>query len=525
MPRVFDLVISGAVIVDGTGASPSLGSVALQGDRIAWIGRGDDPLPPATDVVDASGALLAPGFIDVHNHSDLSPLLFPQMTSLVRQGVTSVVVGNCGSSPWPLAAWDEAVSLAYGSPGELESPSWAGFGEYLDALDAARPAVNVAALVGHGSVRHEVMGSDRRSPSGEELDRMRRLIADAMEGGAVGLSTGLIYVPGIYSATDEIVALAAETARYGGLYAGHIRGEGEHLFRAVAEALEIGERAGLPVHISHLKCESSLVWGQAGRLLETLHAGRDATGDQYPYTAWNSSLASLLPPWAPVEEVERFARDSGERERLRFAVEEGETEFQSSVKGVGWDRIVIEATAEDRWQGMNVQAIADEMGFDPFVAFLRLLAEEPETSCIGHAMDEDDVLQILADPDVFVASDSSATAPDGPGGSLPVHPREYGTFPRALALARDHDLMPTETVIRKMTSLPAERFGLTGRGRIEEGAFADLVLFDPAEIRDTATYEWPHAFPEGLRSVIVNGSVAWESGTGSITRSGRTIRR
>jgi N-acyl-D-amino-acid deacylase len=256
-------------------------------------------------------------------------------------------------------------------------------------------------------------------------------------------------------------------------------------------------------------------------LLERIHGAPDATGDQYPYEAWNSSLASLLPPWVDVDEL---PADPGTLERLRAAVEHGEPGFQSSIDGVGWDRIVVVDPSEERWRGMDVAAIATVTDRGPFEAFLELLRQDPETSCIGHAMDPTDVRTILSDPEVFVASDASAISPVGPGGRLPVHPREYGTFPRALALARDEHLMPLPPVIRTMTSLPADRFGLRDRGRIAEGAFADLVLFDADRVRDIATYEAPHRFSEGIKAVVVNGSVAWEEGEDAIHRTGRALR-
>jgi len=521
---VLDLLIHGASIVDGSGKPSYDGSVGTREDRVAWIGRDTDDEPEAARVVDARGRTLTPGFVDVHNHSDLSPLVLPTMPSTLRQGVTTVVVGNCGSSPWPLVGFEEGVRLAYADPATVETPAWAGFADFLDAIDAARPAANVATLIGHGSVRQDALGLERRPPVQIELDRMRGAVADALADGAYGLSTGLIYVPGMYSATDEVVALARISAQTGGLYASHIRGEGRDLFGAIDEAARIGREAGLPVHVSHLKCESSLVWGRANELLGRLGEGGDTSADQYPYAAWNSSLSSLLPPWAPVADLSTLVDDPETRMKLRTAVEHGESDFQSSVDGVGWNRIVVEDTADDRWRGMDVASIAEAMGADPFATFLRLLHEEHETSCIGHAMHEDDVRTILADPDVFVASDASATSPDGPGGMLPVHPRDYGTFPRALEMCRDEALLPIEAVVRKMTSLPTERFGIKDRGRIEVGAFADLVLFDGAAVRDAATYERPHAFPDGIELVAVNGAVAWEPGA-DISRAGRALRR
>jgi N-acyl-D-amino-acid deacylase len=517
MPPVLDLLIVDALVVDGTGAAPFEGSVGTAGDRIAWIGHDGSRHPDAARTVPAEGLAVAPGFIDVHNHSDCSAFVDPEMVSSIRQGTTTVVVGNCGSSPWPLAGWADSVLMTSAAAKDHPQPTWETFADYLDAVDAAAPATNMAALVGQGAIRRQVLGDERRPPERAELARMRSLVAEALRDGAIGLSTGLVYVPGSFSTTDEIVALAEEVAARGGIYTSHIRGEQRNLFRAIDEAIAIGDRAGLPVHLSHLKCESSFTWGRARDALDAVHAARDATADQYPYAAWNSSLASLLPPWAPVGDLARLVEL--DRPRLETAV------FRDSIDGIGWDRIVIVRTGDERWHGADVASIAVTMGVEPFDAFLRLLEDDPETSCIGHAMHEDDVRTILSDPDVFVASDGAAISPHGPAGTLPVHPREYGTFPRALARARDEDLLPLEAVIRKMTSLPAARFGVRDRGQLREGSFADLVVFDPLRIRDTATYPAPHAYADGIAMVVVNGTVAWEPGRRSIARAGRTLRK
>jgi len=517
VPGVLDLVVTDARIVDGSGSAAFDGAVGIVGDRIGWVGHDGAEPREAGRTLGAHGLVLAPGFIDVHNHSDLSPLVLPEMPSTLRQGVTTVVVGNCGSSPFPLAGFRDAVGLAYASPEEVRRPAWQTWGDYLDAIDAGRPAANIANLVGHGSVRLDVMGTERRPPSAVELDRMRAVVGEAMAAGALGLSTGLIYVPGRFAETDEVVALAEEVGRAGGLYASHIRSEARGLFPAIDEALSVGDRAGLPVHISHLKCESARAWGRSGELLERIHDAADATADQYPYTAWNSSLSSFLPAWAPVEELEQIAR--AQPERLRAEVED------SSVEGIGWDHVAIVGSADGSWNGADVASIAEATGVDPFAAFLRLLLEDPDTMCIGHAMHEEDVETILGDPAILVASDGSAISPEGSHGDLVVHPREYGTFPRALALCRERELLPLEAAVGKMTSLPAERFGLRDRGTIREGAFADLVLFDPDAIRDTATFRTPHAYPEGIEAVVVNGTVAWHGAEDPIARAGRVLRR
>jgi len=521
MPLVFDLVIVNARIIDGVGSPAWDGWVGVRGDRIAAIEPVYVESPPAVRVVDAGGSVLTPGFVDVHNHSDLAPMVEPGFASTVRQGVTTAVVGNCGISPWPNAGACECAEMVGGDPATLRL-GWPSFNCWMDAMQACSPAVNIAALVGHGAVRAEVMGLAQRPPNEDELPAMRALVAEAMDQGALGLSTGLIYVPGMFAGTDEIVALAGEVAQRGGIYASHIRGEGEHLFAAVEEAINLGRQASLPAHISHLKCETQLMWGRADELLGKIHGADDVTADQYPYTAWESTLSSLLPPWAPVESVAAVA--ATDRERLRSAVELGEPSFQSSVNGVGWDGIVIEGSADPNWDGRSIAALAQDASSEPFDMFVRLLDLRAETGCIGHAMHEDDVRAILADPDIMVASDAVAMSPFGPLGTQPVHPRNYGTFPRVLGAYVRDAVLPLEGAVRKMTSLPAERFGVRGRGIIEQGAFADLVVFDPERVADTAGFGAPHSFPDGIELVVVNGRVASDS-RGLGERAGRVLRR
>lgn len=525
---MLDLWISDATIVDGTGAASYRASVGIDAGRVAYIRRGaprhPDP-PHAAATITAAGLTLAPGFIDVHNHSDMAPFVVPDMPSTIRQGVTTVVIGNCGASPFPASS---AAELASWTGGDREHPhgrAFDSFGDFLAQVDGSRPAVHIASLIGHGSVRELAMGLERRPPTAGELMAMRGLVSDAMDAGALGLSTGLIYVPGMHAESGEIVALAGEAARAGGIYASHIRGEGTHLFRAVDEAVEIGRRADIRVHVSHLKCETSFVWGRASELLARLRDS-GATGDQYPYAAWASTLSSLLPPWAPVGELRELLSDAGTRARLVSSVERGEGEaFQSSVDGVGWDRIVIEASADASSGGRSIAEIAERRGIEPVEACLELLLEAPGTSCIGHAMREDDVRAITSDPDVMVASDGAAVTPDGPMASVPVHPRTYGTFPRVLGANVREGVLTLESAVRKMTSLPADRFGLTDRGRVTEGSWADLVLFDAATVADRSTFDQPHTFPEGIESVIVEGIVAWRRGSDSIERRGRVLRR
>jgi N-acyl-D-amino-acid deacylase len=526
---VDDLVIAGGTVVDGSGASGFSGTVTVRGGRVSAVLRdGSGPSSvEATHRLDASGLIVAPGFIDVHTHSDLGPLVDPAMPSTVRQGVTTIVVGNCGSSPWPNAGARECAQMAGAEP-DPAILRFRSFGEYLERIEWARPAVNVGALVGHGAVRLEAMGGERRQPTADEIRPMRRSIAAAMDDGAFGMSTGLIYVPGLYAQTDEIVELAREAANAGGLHASHIRGEGEHLFRAVDEAVEIGRRAGVPVHISHLKCEGASTWGRTDELLGRVHGRDDVSADQYPYSAWASVLWSFLPAWASATSLRAIAATADRRLVLVRAIEDGEGEaFQSSVRGVGWDRIVIESSGDGAWNGRSIASIADSRGVEPVDACLDLLLSDPDTACIGHAMDEHDVRGIVADPEVMVASDGVSMSPSGPFASMPVHPRNYGTFPRVVGHYVRDGALTLEAAIRKMTSLPADRFGLRDRGRLVQGGAADLVVFDPADIGDRSTFEEPHIYPGGIHAVIVNGEMAWRAGRGDedIRRAGMVLRR
>lgn len=516
-----DLLIAGATIVDGFGAPGRPGSVLVAGDRIEAVLSPDESVGSDVRRIEAAGRVLAPGFVDAHSHSDLTPFVEPTMDSMLRQGITTLVVGNCGTSAYPVEGAPDTAVLVGADAGAIGA-DWGSFGEYLERVDACRPALNVAALVGHGALREAAMGDDqRRAPTGSELEAMRSLLREALEGGAFGLSTGLIYAPDLHATTDELVAVASALREAGGLYASHVRGESATVFEAVAEAIEIGRRAGAPSHVSHLKVEGRSMWGRAGELLglidEARARGADVTADQYPYTAWETSLSAALPSWVTPSELPEAVADPAARERLLREIEGGQS--------IGWERIAIGAHApEPELTGRTVAEVAEARGLGPGEAITQLLLADPNTGMVGHGMHEDDVRTILARPDVFVGTDGVAVAPGGPLGSYAVHPRYYGTYPRILGrYVRDEGLLTLEDAVRKMTSLPADRFGLAGRGRIEPGALADLVLFDPGRVADVATYGRPHAFADGIEVVVVNGRVAWDGSLGE--RAGRALCR
>jgi len=514
-----DLLIAGASVLDGSGAPAWRGTVGVADGRIAHVRRGAADGVTAAHTIDATGLVLAPGFIDVHTHSDLAPFTDPWMDSALRQGVTTVVVGNCGASAWPRAALRPLASYAGTTPEAL--PPWDAFEEYLDAVDAARPACNVAALVGFGSLRTQVMGGERRAAAAAEIAEMRRLLGEAMTSGAVGMSSGLIYVPDMYASTEEVAEVAAAIAPFDGLYTTHLRAEGHLVFDAVREAVEIGRRAGVHAHVSHLKLEGRRAWGRVDELLALVFGG-DATGDQYPYTAWETDLASFLPAWAPVERLRELLADPAVRARLALVVEQGEPGWESSVADSGWQYIVLEAR-DPQPADRDMASVAAERGVAPVDLLFDLLLDDPEVTVRGHTMHEDDVRAILSRPDIIVGSDGTAVAPEGALWRTPLHPRAYGTFPRVLGkYVRDERLLTLEAAVRKMTALPAATFGLAGRGVLKAGAVADLVLFDPATVADGARFGDAHRYPEGIVTVIVGGHVAWDGARRA--RAGRALR-
>lgn len=540
---MFDVVIRGATVVDGSGEPAFVADVAISEGRIAAIRRGEGAAGPGGpeglaggQLIDARGLVLAPGFIDIHNHSDLTLLGDPRAQSMICQGVTTVVVGNCGFSPapWPgpeggapaLAMREDAAFLAGGMDVRWE---WRSFAEYLDALEAARPAVNVVALVGHAAVREQVLGRATRAPDGDELRRMRALVEQALADGAAGMSSGLIYYPSCYARTEELVELAGLVSRAGGIYATHVRGEGETLLEAVAEAIEVAARTGVSTQVSHLKAESRLMWGRLPEALALIDQAR-ARGlavdcDQYPYTAYNTSLGSFLPPEVMAGDWRSLLASRAGRDRMRQVLAEGLPGWTSSVRGMEWSDFVIDGTGDPACDGRDLGTLAASAGRDPYELLFDLLLEfGPHVRVVGHAMNEADVEHAVARPDVMVGSDGYALPLEGDAGGRFPHPRSFGTFPRVLGhYCRDRRLLSLEAAVRKMTGLPAGKLGLRDRGLVREGYRADLVLFDPAQIRDTASFVRPRARPAGISWVFVNGRPALTpDGWGE--RAGRVIR-
>ena len=531
MSGMLDLKIDGAMVIDGTGAAGSRADVGIQGESIAAIG--DLSREPAGRVLNASGRVLAPGFIDMHSHSDWRLWGNRRAESKIRQGVTTEVVGNCGFSPAPTTPefLDDMRRFALYVPTGMDF-SWRSVGDYLRAFDRGGCALNIIQLVGHGTLRVAAMGFARRPPTADELSAMQRMLGDAMEHGAWGLSTGLIYAPGSYSTTAEIVAVARAAARHRGFYASHIRGEGATLLEAVREAIRIGREADMPVQISHVKASGRPNWGKVADALTLIDAARaeglDVMGDVYPYTASSTSLRTLLPDWVlegGVDAMLKRIEDAAVRGRIRTELEAPVT-GQSLLDRVGWENIMV-AWCPRRMlaEGRRLAEIAASRRLDPLDAVFELLRDaEGVASMIMFQLDEADLRRALAHPHVMIGSDGSALATTGEMSSGKPHPRSYGTFPRVLGeYAREQRLLTLPEAVHKMTGLPARRLGLRDRGVIRVGARADLVVFDPRRVADRATYEDPHRYPAGVEHVLVNGSIVVKDGEHTGSLPGRVL--
>jgi len=529
---MYDVLIAGGTVVDGTGKAGYEADVAIAGDRIVRVGRlGDEA---AARRIDAAGRVVCPGFIDIHSHSDASVLLAPRMESKLMQGVTLELTGNCGESAGPLRgeALAEAEKAAEREGGRCD---WTGVGDYLERVETRGIALNYATLVGHGTLRASIIGNAMRAASRAELEAMQALLREALDEGAYGLSTGLIYPPSAYGDEDELAELAAVMAARGGFYASHVRDEGDRLIESITEALSIGRRAGVAVQLSHHKATRKRNWGKVRRSLamieEARAAGYDVTADQYPYIASSTGLATILPDRAfdgGQEALVARLRDPAERERLRADVAERRPEDAEEGPREGWDGIVVAGCRSDAGaEGRSVRELARERGEGPIETAFRLLEDNGgSVAVVIFSMCEEDVETVMRNPHVCVGSDATARAPSGPMSGGKPHPRAYGTFPRVLGrYVRERGVLSLEAAVRKMTSLPADRLGLADRGRLAEGAFADIVVLDPATVADTATYADPHRFPVGIDAVLVNGVLAVDRGSHTGAMAGRVLRR
>ncbi len=530
---MLDTKIEGVTVVDGSGAPGFRADVGIIGETIAAVGNLSRE--PAGTILRAAGLTLAPGFIDMHSHSDWRLWANRRAESKIRQGVTTEVVGNCGFSPAPVnpSFREDLRGFAPFLPEGMDF-SWQSVEEYLKRFDAGGSALNIIQLVGHGTLRVAAMGFARRGPSEAELTHMKRLIAESLDGGAWGLSTGLIYAPGSYAETGELVELARAAGRYRGFYASHIRGEGANLLDSISEAIRIGREGELPVQVSHLKAAGRPHWGKVKDVLALIDAARaeglDVTADVYPYTASSTLLSALLPGWAlegGIEAMLKRLQDPDARGRIRAEVKAGRGSEEDLVANAGWDGIMIAyAPGSPEAEGRRLSEIAKDMGVAPIDAAMDLIlaAGHGKSYMILFQIEEADLRAALGHPHVMIGSDGSALAPHGKLGQGKPHPRSYGTFPRVLARYwREERLLSLEQAVHKMTGLPAKKLGLKDRGVIRIGARADLVVFNHRSVTDLATYEHPHRYAAGIEYVVVNGRLVIKGGEHTGSLPGRVL--
>ena len=524
-----DVFITDAWICDGTGSSPQKGSVSVTGDRITGIYIGEAPTLQCTKIIRGEGKILAPGFVDVHSHSDYTVLAAPESLSKITQGITTEIVGNCGFSAFPLSGVLRDDEITAHSALGIEF-SWTNAHEYFEQVEKAKPAVNIASYVGHRNLRGCVLGFEDRRPTHTELKAMIRLLAEAFEAGAIGISTGLIYIPGLFADSEELCALTLESAKRGGIYASHIRGEGDRLLQAAEEFFTIVDHTGTRAQYSHLKASGKRNWGKVDVVLaeieKRLERGAHIGFDRYPYTASSTELSSLLPSW--VVEGGRAAAlrrlsDSSMRERI---AQELEDDFRGEAP---WHDILLADIPHESYRhycGWSLAALAEELRMRPLDLFFELLvAGELEVWICHFTMSERDMDRVLSHPLCMVCTDAESRATQGVLAQGSPHPRAFGSFPQFIRrYVVEQKNMPIEEAIRKMTQLPAQAFQLKDRGQIALGYTADLVLFDLEAIGDPNEFGKPPRYATGVEMVMVNGVVEIENGVPTDARGGKVLR-
>ncbi|GIO15200.1 dihydroorotase [Cohnella xylanilytica] len=529
-----DVRIRGGLIVDGTGAPARKGDIAIKDGRLLLDAEGVE----ANETVEAGGMVVAPGFIDIHTHSDLTLLVDSRGASKVSQGVTTEIVGNCGMSVVDTHGKHKerirgASAFIYG---DLLDWKWNDYAEYLAEYEKRGISINVGALIGHGTARASVIGYDDRPVTERELEAMRRYVADGMEAGALGLSSGLIYSPGVFAPREELVELCKVVASYGGIYSTHMRNESDGLLDSIEESIQVARESGVSLQISHLKSTGKRNWGRVARAVEMIERARgegvNVHYDFYPYHASSTGMTYLLPPWAQEggwEASEARIRDPKLRRRMVGEIVNGSDSWISPSRNAGWDGVMIASVQTERnrhAEGMRLNEYARARGMPEPEAMLDLLLEESGgVGMVLFVMSEDDIAAAASSEWSIVGSDGLALAADGVLSRSKPHPRSYGSFPRVFdRYVRQRPVLTLERAIHKMTGLPAAKLRLTDRGLLKNGYVADVVLFDPDRVRDLATFEAPHQYSEGIHTVWVGGRAAYSRGRFLDPKSGVVVR-
>jgi N-acyl-D-amino-acid deacylase len=521
MNKDHDILIKRATIFDGTGGSGFIGDIGIRDGLIVDVG---ETKTDSKIIIEGEGLACAPGFIDMHSHNDMALPFDNRLESMIRQGVTTSVIGNCGISLAPVN--EERIDLIkkeidlFAPPGQDIDITWRTFKEYLESLQNNRTSMNIVPLVGFGAIRIAAgPGYENRKPTLDELVGMKMLVKEAMEAGAFGLSTGLIYPPQVYAETSEIVELARIVAQYNGLYFSHIRGEGATLIEAVAELIRIVEESGCRGgQIAHHKVAGKPFWGASVTTLKMIaeanERGLMIACDQYPYNRGATTLVTVLPPWiheGGIDAVLENLQDTQILKRIENDIETGIEGWENMIKEAGWEGIYISSTKTEKWagiEGQSLQVIAEQRRYlNPFEMLIELLLDEKgEVGMTIQSMGEEDIRRIMVAPHTMVGTDGKGVSPTGVLGYGKPHPRFYGTYPRILGkYVREEGILTLENAVWKMTRFPAKQLGLGDRGKIREGMIADIVVFDPKTVIDRATFTDSHKFPRGIHEVIVNG--------------------
>lgn len=537
-----DLLIRNGKVIDGTDSSSYTSDIGISNGKIVEIKPNLDK--DSKETIDATGLVVSPGFIDIHSHSDMFLPFGNRLESTVHQGITTTVIGNCGFSLAPVN--EERIELIkkefeiYSPPGESIDITWRSFSEYLESIEGAKISSNIASLVGFGAIR--IAGGpayEDRFPTDSELRMMKDYVDEAMNAGAFGISTGLIYPPQVYASTAEIIALARVVAKHKGLYFSHIRGEGETVLKAVNEVIDIVEQSGcVGGQIAHHKVAGQHLWGMSKETLQVIEdankRGINVTCDQYPYDRGSTSLISLLPPWVHVGGVSDLLdrlRSPKIRERIIADMEDKALEWENIKREAGWQNIFIASVKTKKWkdiEGLSLAEITRVMNYqDEYTALFELLLDEnAEVTMTMKSMGDEDINRIMQSEYSMVGTDGGGVSPTGVLSHGKPHPRHYGTYPRILGrYVREKRVLTLEQAIYKMTGFPAKRLGLIDRGILKRDNWADLVIFDPETVIDNATYMDPHQFPTGIPFVIVNGTIVVRNGIQEDELPGKVLRR
>lgn len=524
----FDMIIQGGMIYDGSGSIGFKTDIGIKGNKI--IALADLSNSSSDLIIDAQGLAVSPGFIDIHTHTDTGLLVNPTGDSKILQGVTTEVSGNCGYSPFPLnetdfLEFDKNLFEEFGI-----HATWRNVAEFLESLETKKISLNYATFTGHGNLRSFVVGKNDVAPNPEHLEKMKQVLAESMNDGSFGLSTGLEYAPGSYARTDELIELCKVVSSMNGVYATHMRNEDDRVEEAIEEALQICRQANVATEISHLKACNQNNWHKVDHMLEMIGSaatsGLPIHADRYPYIAYSTGLAIFLPLWSrqgETDEILARLRDKAALPKIKAHAED------RGARIGGWDRVVISSCFSEKnkiWEGKSIQDCAEATGKEPFQFITDILIEErARVDIVGFAMNEDNLKKVLSHPLVMIGSDGNAVSPKGKLSVGKPHPRYYGTFPRVLGkYCRDENIFDLAIAIKKMTSMPADKLGLKNRGYLRKGYCADITIFNPETVIDNASFLNPHQFPTGIEYVIVNGKVTVKNGEHTGKLAGEILR-